>query len=679
MPSFRERVNSLFAPPTKNTDPLGRSGTVNTRGFIGESEQNAVLFWPYNLEIYDRMRRTDPTIRWMLSLISTPIQAATWTVEPFSEDEKDLEVAAFIEWCLFDRLSGGWDEWLRQVLTYLVFGHSVFERVADFEPVSFAYSTTDNERKIIEREAFVLDKLAPRLQRTIFKWVPSEDDISKLDHIEQFLADGRSPSNPKIPANKLVIFTNEKEGDDYRGISILRTAYKSYQYKHKLENLEAIAYERSAGLPIVYPPDNATADELDAVEEAVKDMRQGESLYLVMPGPKAGSVAEKDGWLIEDLAITGDAGGSPNLAIQRYEEAMAKNVLAEFMRLGHQNMGARATADVQQDPYYQAIEAQVNHIEDVINDEVIKPLVSWNYEVEGFPRICASKIQAKNVEVVGNLLTNMINAGVVHRTFETEQWVRELIDAPLLPPGFEWEDPKEDQTDPVTPETPEDPTETSPSNEPRDPADENPTLSLWDEDWTPSRTPTGPEKFVAFGDIMAFLNTMESEIVATSEQVLEPQVSAFEDAVGVAVENNQPELITTLSVTSKDLATALENKLNTVYEEGWTQVKAELRRQGATFADAPEKTTKLPEIIAARAVTAADSIASQATRAARNYGLKRLESPQADPDASAPGADPRAATRAAAGAAARGLVSSVFNLGRKDAMIALMSDGRNNG
>lgn len=448
-------IERLREKPPGDQTPVGRSGTINTRGFLTDREQNALLVWPQNLDVYEEMRRTDATIKWMLSLISTPIRAASWRVEEASDSDEDQEIAAFVHHALFQELEGGFDEFLRQALLMLTFGHSVFERVAEMRPLEFSWekereaqgeapetpivgapapkNPEKTESQTFKREVFVISKLGPRLPRTIFEWVPSVSDSSQLDHIVQYVMDGQTPDKVSIPASRLIVFTNEKEGDDWRGTSILRSAYKSYRFKQKLENLEAIAYERSAGLPVVYPPQNANPADIDAVEKAVKSIRQGESLYLIMPGPKQGLVKEVDGWVVEDLAIDADGGrNSASEAIQRYEGQIARNVLAEFMRLGHiqSGSGSRSTAEVTQDPYYQSIEAYVNYIEDVINEQVIRPMVAWNYDVVDFPKIKASKMQAKNITIITNAIAQLGNAGALSPDPKLENWLRDLIDAP---------------------------------------------------------------------------------------------------------------------------------------------------------------------------------------------------------------------------------------------------------
>jgi hypothetical protein len=118
----------------------GRSGTVNVGGFISDDEMNVLLRWPQNLQVYDEMRRTDSMVRWMLGLAKYPMLATPKSIEPASQEPEHLEHAAFVEHVFFGgELDGGFNEFLRQALTFFEFGHSLFERIADLREVSFSY------------------------------------------------------------------------------------------------------------------------------------------------------------------------------------------------------------------------------------------------------------------------------------------------------------------------------------------------------------------------------------------------------------------------------------------------------------------------------------------------------------------------------------------------------------
>jgi hypothetical protein len=705
------------APPSREP-AKGRSGTVNTRGFILDREFNRRLVWPLNLDEYEKMRRTDPTVRWMLALISTPIRAALWNIEPpENPTPEEMEATCFARHAIFEELDGGWDEHLRQALTYLDFGHSVFERVADQRTVEFDVDPLEagGDPNHVKRDAFVLARLGPRLQRTIQRWIPDENDPAKLVKIVQWLADGHSPSTAEIDAERLVIYVNEKEGDDWRGVSILRSAWKSYFTKAELENMEAIAFERTAGLPVVYPPDEATPDQLEAVEEAVKAMRQGENVYLIMPGPKQqpqrSGAAQGPQWLVEDLAVDASAGvaGEYSTAISRYDTAMARNVMASFMQLGMQEVGARATADVQQDPYYQALEAHVGYIEDVFTESVLRPLIDWNYSVERYPRLVASKIQAKNVQVVAESIAALVKVGAVQPDEPLQDFLRELVDAPPRDPDYEEEEAEEteppggDPDDPSSESTPPTPTPGKSSTSPKgqgggqqgqgEPGTgPSPGMAMTERfsQFVPPRPLRGGENHVAWQQVKDTLDNAELDIVSIGERVMAGQIASLSSSADEAVRKNEADALQRLALDPKPLAEALEDELTRLYATGQADVRAEVRRGQAALQDAgrsfpgeamsqedegseppqiPVSAADVAALIAGLAATLAETASQAAVKAVKTRALKTLAQRKQTPQA--PGEDPLAEMRAALRQAAPLASNRIYNLGRMDEIKSL--------
>lgn len=639
-------------PPEKTPKPKGRSGTVNTSGYLHDTRETNLLWqWPESLQIIEEMRRTDPSVKWSLSLIKTPIRAATWVVEPTDDSDEAREIAAFVSYCLFERLDGGFDDFLRRALSYLDYGHSVFEEVASFEQCAFAYEDEEGNRQEVEREAFVIARLAERLQSTIQKWNPNPKDSSQLASIEQWLGDGTDPATVEIPADRLLLFTHDQEGDDWRGTSLLRAAWKSYDYKLKLENLEAIAYERSIGIPVVYPADNAEDGQLDSVEDGLKRLRQGESVFIIMPGPKRYAESGSNGWDFDVKSISGDGSRSANEAITRHEAALARNVLAEFMRLGHEETGARATADVQQDPYYQAVEAQVRYVEDVVSEQVVAALVRWNYGDAKPPRLKASKITGKNVQVLAGAAASLIGAKAITMDLDVENALRELLDLPKRKPGDDEADPYADPEDP-------------------EPPDPEAMSERGGNPFVPWRDLRPEEEAVALSEISRRLDSARDAMAAVVENAARP---AVERAQELARGATSPEEIAAISVETDQIEQAVARELERLYDYGRAQVQAELRKQGSTTrfdaADALAHRGEAFRRLVALAVTAAQSLAQAATRAIRNYRLREIEAPAAPPP-TGPGYEPFASLRAEAGQVALGLTTTAFGAGRKEELLA---------
>ena len=67
-----------------------------------------------------------------------------------------------------------------------------------------------------------------------------------------------------IPAWKFVVFTFRQEGDNYEGVSVLRSSYKHWYIKDQLYRFDAVKHERQAvWIPVKRTGEDATEEELE--------------------------------------------------------------------------------------------------------------------------------------------------------------------------------------------------------------------------------------------------------------------------------------------------------------------------------------------------------------------------------------------------------------------------------
>lgn len=291
----------------------GMSGTRILDGMLFE-EFNSQLMGQRGMQVFDEIRRSDSQVSAVLLAMELPIRNAYWFFEPYKDEEGVIsdeakEHAEFATKALFTKMADGWDNKLREILTMLPFGFSAFEKV--FE--------SDGKNVWIKKLGF-------RKQSTILRWMTQD----RLPGIEQQLPtpgpDGSQTVS--IPGKNLVIFTYRKEGDNYEGISVLRSCYKNYYIKDKLYRFDAIKHERQGvGIPVIYLPANATKEQKAVAAKIVKNIRSTEQTGIVMPG------SESDGWKFEFADLK--AGTSSDLfpSIQHHNREIAKNVLAQFLEL----------------------------------------------------------------------------------------------------------------------------------------------------------------------------------------------------------------------------------------------------------------------------------------------------------------------------------------------------------
>jgi hypothetical protein len=435
---------------------LGATGTAIFSGIITDNgEYNPDFFWRDGLEIYERMRRNDAQIRAVIKMMELPLRRATWTIEPFSDDPRDEEIASFVETCLFHDMrytstegrieSQSWDDILRHALLMLTFGFSVFEQVWRIEDGWVKWA-----------------RWTPLLPKTIWRWWVGEDN--ELVGVQQWTFKNYGYVFVDIPADKLILFSYDREGNNYAGISPLRSAYKHWYYKENFEKIDAIGIERNAVVPpIIHLPENATTNDIAAAQQIVQNMRANELMGVTLPF----------GWDLEYPKNEQKYAANVIVSIQYHDVMIARNMLAQFLNLGSTETGAYALADSQIRTFLQAEQAVAEQIEGVINGEPIKRLVDYNYNgVKGYPKLKCSKVALSDATDLAKSLGELVNmpTPLITPDADLEDYLRDQMGLPKAARGVV------QGTNPTAPSDPARP-ENANANDHSDqqPQDKNPT------------------------------------------------------------------------------------------------------------------------------------------------------------------------------------------------------------
>lgn len=397
----------------KPTIEVGSTGTIFQGGFITGTEYNPALRGASGLRIFDEMR-VDAQVAATLLAITLPIIQANWQVTPYSKDKRDMEISEFVNHNLFHG-SISWTNFLEQVLLHLSFGFMVFEKVMRIG--------TEKDSKY--KGKVLLDKLSPRLPRSIFKWIVEKN--GDLISIIQYVKKGESNwEYVPIKAGDLLLFTRAKEGSNYAGRSVLRPAYRPWYIKSNLIKLDAIKHDRFAiGIPVISLPADLDKDDPNyslAVTTA-KNMRAHQSAYIIQPF----------GYEIKLLSMAEGSGTDILSSVKYHDEQIAKNVLAQFMSLGSTKSGSRNLGENFQNFFLLSIHSIVNYIVDVMNKSCIRPLVDDNYKnVFHYPSLGASKIETANFSRMADAVVKLVQSDVLTNDEGLEKHVREVGRLPKL-------------------------------------------------------------------------------------------------------------------------------------------------------------------------------------------------------------------------------------------------------
>lgn len=406
--------------PRTNQIPLGQSGRANFYGLPTPDEINRELIGQNGLRTFDVMYRTDPDIRRLVLMAFSPIVSGTWNLEPHGGDDatdQDRQIAETIWWALTKHMSPNFLEHLNTMGPVLLrSGFCPFEQIWD---------TTIHDGKTL----LLPRKLDLRLPRSVWQWW--QDDYGELTHIGQIL-----PNKPRviIPASELVYYRLAAEGDNWVGTSLLRHAYKSWMLKDRLERIDAIGQERKAvGVPVVYPPEQADDQVRGEVEQVLANLHTNEVGYIIAPGPHAQDLKDMpgaQGWRFDVITFDSSSSSGIQESLKYHREGIASSFLGDFMQLGHHAVGARATAEVQEDPFLTAVDALSSMIIPPL-DRLVERIVELNWaSATGAPTFTLSLHDSTSLSELQTFVSGLVASGAMQVDPELEDFLRDQADLP---------------------------------------------------------------------------------------------------------------------------------------------------------------------------------------------------------------------------------------------------------
>lgn len=385
-------------------------------------EKNPKLQYPASIDVFDQMRREDSQVGSVLRAVTLPIRSTPWSIDPAGCRP---EVAAFIARNLGLPVKGleaeaptrtkgrfSWGEHLRHALLELVYGHSYFEQVYQIEGVHA-----------------VLRKLAWRPPRTISKIDVATD--GGLVAIEQYGISGSR--NVRIPADRLVAYVNDREGPNWIGESLLRTAYKNWLLKDRILRVQGLTVDRNGlGVPwFTAPevPEGLSPEEAKAwLEEQLEEGKKIAKQFRA--GDQAGG-AGANGSKMELLAPSGKLPDTDG-PIRYHDEQIARAVLAHFLNLGTET-GSWALGSTFANFFTDSLNAQAEHIRSITQQHVVEDLVDVNFgSTEPAPQLSFAQIGSEH-PVTAEAIKSLIDCGALKPDALLEAHVRALWGLPLQP------------------------------------------------------------------------------------------------------------------------------------------------------------------------------------------------------------------------------------------------------
>ncbi|MBR5193072.1 MAG: hypothetical protein IKW37_01440 [Bacteroidaceae bacterium] len=459
---------------------MPRKGEI---GRIGQNRYSGILMEEFlpelqgikGVEVYREMSDNDETVGAILFVIEMLMRQCTFSVEPGGKTEKDKEAAEFVESCMND-MQLSWTDTISEIVSFLTYGWSYHEIV-----YKRRMGKTKDRRTSSKFDDGLIGwrKLPLRSQDTLWEWVFESDSDDLI---------GMTQSPPPdyghytIPIEKALHFRTKSRKDNPEGRSILRSAYRSWYFKKRIQEIEGIGMERDlAGFPVLYGPEGMdlwdTDDEdmvavLTSAQNIVTNIRRDQREGLVMP----------NGWKLELLSAGNRRQFDTNQIIERYDKRIATTVIADFVLLGQTGVGSYALSSDKTRLFALAIGTYLDIICEVFNTQGIPRLIDINGDkfkgITEYPKMVHGDIEDANLEKLGAFISQMVTAGILIPDEALEDFVRRAGNLPERDENATYS--PEERMEMVNQNKGKDDTENAPKKPKNDP--EEPKVDVDDED-----------------------------------------------------------------------------------------------------------------------------------------------------------------------------------------------------
>lgn len=409
---------------------LGSTGLKRWGGYVDE-EFLPQLRGHKAVAVFNEMRFNDPVVGAVVFAVDMLLRQITWRSEPASGDMEDQRAAMFLDECMND-MSHTFSDLISEILSMLVFGWSWHEvvykrRIGDVRNPRFRSKFNDG--------LIGWRKMPIRAQETLHEWDFGND--GGIDGMWQ-----NAPPDYQmvhLPIEKSLLFRTSIHKNNPEGLSILRNAYRPWYYKKRMEEVEGIGIERDlAGLPVAKIPakylhPNASEDEqaiANAFKKMVRNVRRDEQEGLVLP-----KEFDDEGNEVYDFELL-SSGGSRQInidtAITRYEQRIAMTILADFILIGHENVGSYALSVNKTGIFRTALNAWADSVAEVFNRHEIPRLFDLNgWRLAKYPSIVPGEVDPPDISELGQFIQHVSGAGMqLFPDPELENFIRDAAKLP---------------------------------------------------------------------------------------------------------------------------------------------------------------------------------------------------------------------------------------------------------
>lgn len=355
-------ATALARPTRKDLESeLGTAGS--TVGYFKDFLDDT----PPSIAKLERMLNTDGTIRSLYQILTLPILANKYH---FKADEEDIletgsgdnKVTTHPQRDIVKNNfelpphKGGLSIPINSVIARMLRA-----RLTAFQPFEKVWTKTPEGLIVYKKIAF-----RPADGVTILR-----DANGGFNGFEQNVYKDGKFEKVTVEPDKAFLYTANKDVDPVTGESDFRTAYYSYDKKHRLYYLYERQAETGAMPPKVLKPSNGNNDTKEVKESNLKAVEDfGLNTSVLLP----------EGYTLEPFDM-GSGRLDPLPGIEHYNAEMARSVVAQQVLMGTEgNTGSYSLAETHSDILIMSLESTMREVEQAINFYLIPQLHEYNFD-----------------------------------------------------------------------------------------------------------------------------------------------------------------------------------------------------------------------------------------------------------------------------------------------------------
>ncbi len=359
------------------------------------------------LIVYDKMR-IDDTVKSSLILKKYAVLAPNFKIVPATDSAEDIEVAKFVEYC-FESMQGSIYDSILQILTALDYGYSVSEiNYAQIEEGEFAgkIGLASLKTKYPHNYMFDVDKYS-----------------NIKDNGLVYTAEGMEK---KLPTNKFLIYSYQKEFGNPYGNSDLRSAYRGYWSKDVLIKFWNIYLERYAMPTVVGEYASNDAGSIGNLRKILDNLTAKTAISHRM--------GEFDIKLLESQR---NSTNEYRDALNFYNKMIARSILIPDRLFAEGETGAYAQSKIHFDVFLWVVEKLRQDMEEIVmKEQLLKRLIGFNYQnVKKMPSFKFNPLTDEQRLALNEMFINAVSKGVVSSTEDDENYIRESLNFPTKRAG----------------------------------------------------------------------------------------------------------------------------------------------------------------------------------------------------------------------------------------------------